>query len=278
VQHHRSFVVASSLAAALLAAAPAALAQEVTAEQQMTLPGGKFFVQGFAEVSLSKDAAFEPFSIAPDLWYGVSDLITVGLLHSARASTGLYGGVGNGLCLTGEEGGCPDVYGNIGIDGRYHFYRGSGITLSAEGGLFAGPFDPFTAALKLGVVGRWQSGSLAVDLAPNVFVGLSEREPEEGVDVAIGTNNKETLHLPLTALYLLSTQIGLAFQLGAVVPVEDAGELYTFGVSIGGQYMLSSRMMIDAAFSLPLLLKGDAYEGIDAFDVRTFTLGFGYAL
>src|SRR6187401_2658493 len=234
----RTIAVVASAATCLLTI-PAAAQEAVTAEQQMTLPGGRFFIQGFAEISLSKDAAFEPFSIAPDLWYGVSDLITVGLVHSGRASTGLYGGAGNGLCLTGEEGGCPDVYGNGGIDGRYHFYRGSGMTVSAEGGLFAGPFDPFTAALKLGVVGRWQAGAIAVDLAPNLFIGLSEREPEVGADVAIGTNNKETLNLPITALYMLSSQIGLALQLGAVVPFEETGDLYTVGISLGGQYMLS---------------------------------------
>jgi opacity protein-like surface antigen len=274
VKRGRIAVVAS--VAACLSSVPA-VAQEMVSEQQMTLPGGRFFVQGFAEINLSTDAAFEPFSIAPDLWYGVNDQITVGLVHSGRASTGLYGPVGNGLCLTGEEGGCPDVYGNIGIDGRYHFYRGSGMTLSAEGGLFAGPFDPFTAALKLGVVGRWQAGAIAIDLAPNLFVGLSEREPEEGADVTIGTNNKEILNLPITALYMLSSQIGLALQLGAVIPMQETGDLYTVGISLGGQYMLSDRMMIDAAFSLPMLVKGDAYEGVDAFDVRTFTLGFGYA-
>ena len=236
------------------------------------------FVQAFAEISLASDNAFEPVSIAPDLWYGVSDKLTLGLLHSGRASTGLYGGTGNGLCLSGDdEGQCPDVYRNIGIDARYHFYRSGGVTLSAEGGLFAGPFDPFTAALKLGVVGRWQSGALAIDFSPNLFAGLSEREPEMGADVAIGTNNKETLHLPVTALYGLSEKLGLALQVGALVPMQDTGELYQVGASIGGQYMVSNRIMLDLAFSLPMLAKGDAYEMIDALDNRTITLGVGYA-
>jgi hypothetical protein len=266
------------VAASIAAAGPAAAQEAVTTEQQMTLPGSRFFAQVFVEASLSKEAAFEPFSLAPDLWYGINDQITIGLVHSGRAATGLYGGAGNGLCLAGEDSGCPDVYASVGLDGRYHFYRSGGMTLSAEGGLFAGPFDPFTAALKLGVVGRWQAGAVAVDVGPNLFVGLSEREPEEGADVAIGTNNKEILNLPITALYLLTSQIGLALQLGAVVPMQETGDLYTVGISLGGQYMLSDRMMIDAAFSLPMLVKGDAYEGIDAFDVRTLTLGFGYAL
>jgi hypothetical protein len=275
----RTRIVSVALVAACIAvtAAPAA-AQETVSEQQMTLPGSRFFVQAFFEASLSKDNAFKPFSLAPDLWYGVNDQITVGLVHSGRATTGLYGGVGNGLCLAGEDNNCADVYANVGLDGRYHFYRSGGITLSGEGGLFAGPFDPFTAALKLGVVGRWQAGAVAVDLGPNIFVGLSEREPEGDADVAIGSNNKETVHLPITALYLLSSQIGLALQLGAVVPMQETGDLYTVGISLGGQYMLSDKMMIDLAFSLPMLVKGDAYEGVDALDVRALTLGFGYAL
>ena len=242
----------------------------------MTLPGGHLFVQAFAEISLTSDNAFEPFSIAPDLWYGVSDVLTVGLVHSGRASTGLYGGAGSGLCLSGSDGQCPDVYHNIGLDARYHFYRSGGITVSAEGGLFARSFDPFTAALKLGVVGRWQSGAFALDFGPNLFAGLSEREPEDGADVMIGTNNKETLHLPVTALYGLSEKVGLALQVGAVVPLQDTGDLYTVGASVGGQYMLSNRFMLDLAFSLPMLAKGDAYM-VDALDVRTLTLGVGYA-
>ena len=278
MQARTRFVAVALVATSLAAGSAAAQSEAVTTEQQMTLPGARFFAQVFFEASLSKDNAFKPFSLAPDLWYGINDQITVGLVHSGRGSTGLYGGAGNGLCLAGEDNNCPDVYGNVGLDGRYHFYRSGGVTLSGEGGLFAGPFDPFTAALKLGVVGRWQAGAIAIDAGPNLFAGLSEREPEGDADVAIGTNNKETLNIPITALYLLSNQIGLALQLGAVVPLQETGDLYTFGVSLGGQYMLSNKMMIDASFSLPMLVKGEAYEGIDAFDVRTLTVGFGYAL
>ncbi len=274
----RTRIVSVALVAASIAVAAPAAAQETVTEQQMTLPGSRIFIQAFAEASLSKDNAFKPFSLAPDIWYGVNDQITVGLVHSGRATTGLYGSAGNGLCLAGEDNGCADVYANVGLDGRYHFYRSGGITLSGEGGLFAGPFDPFTAALKLGVVGRWQAGAIAVDAAPNIFVGLSEREPEGDADVAIGSNNKETVHVPISALYLLSSQIGLALQLGAVIPMQETGDLYTVGISLGAQYMLSNKMMVDAAFSLPMLVKGDAYEGVDAVDVRTLTLGFGYAL
>jgi hypothetical protein len=245
-------------------------------EQQMVLPAGKLFIQAFAEINLSKDAAFEPFSIAPDIWYGVTEVLTVGLIHSGRAATGFYGPVGNGLCLTGEEGGCGKFYNSVGLDARYHFYRSGGITLSAEGGLFARSLDPFQMAIKIGAVGRWQAGSLAVELAPSIFVGLTEREPEMGEDIVIATNNKETLYLPATLLYFLSPKLALAGQAGVVVPFDQAGDLWTLAVSLGAQYMATDKIMIDAAFSLPALVAGDAIA-VDGADLRSLTLGVAYA-
>ncbi|MEO8550334.1 MAG: hypothetical protein ABI678_10180, partial [Kofleriaceae bacterium] len=37
-----------------------------------TLPKGKLALDAFVEMNLSKDAAFKPVSLAPDLWYGVT--------------------------------------------------------------------------------------------------------------------------------------------------------------------------------------------------------------
>jgi hypothetical protein len=248
---------------------------EVTEERQMTLPAGGVFVQVFAEINLSQDRALEPFSIAPDIWYGVSNELTVGLVHSTRGATGFYGQAGDGLCLTGEENGCAKVYNSVGIDGRYHFYREGGITAAADGGLFARSIDPFALALKLGAAGRWQSGQLAVELAPSLFFGLTERDPEGEADVEVGTN-KEVFSLPATAIYSIMPQLGLAFQAGVQVPFENTGDLWAFAVSIGGQYMVTEQIFADLAFSLPLLAGGpDDGTGADA---RVITLGVGYAM
>jgi hypothetical protein len=250
------------------------VAGEVTEEQQMTLPAGRAFVQVFAEINLSTDAAFKPFSIAPDLWYGVSDELTVGLVHSTRGATGFFGGVGDGLCLTGEENGCGKIYNNLGIDARYHFYRSGGITMAADGGLFARSFDPFALALKVGATGRWQSGQLAVDLAPSIFAGLTERDPEGAVDVEV-TSNKEVFLLPVTAIYAVTPELGAAVQAGLQVPFEETGDTWIFAMSLGAQYLVNEQISADLAFSLPLLAGGPEGTGADA---RTITLGVGYAL
>jgi hypothetical protein len=247
---------------------------EVSEERQMTLPEGRAFVQVFAEVNLSQDLALKPLSIAPDLWYGVSDVLTVGLVHSGRGTTGFYGLPGNGLCLTGSDNGCPDVYHNIGLDARYHFYRSGGMTVAADGGLFARSFDPFQLALKVGATGRWQSGELAVELAPSIFAGLTEREPEAQVG-AVVTTNKEALLLPATAIYALMPKLGLAGQVALTVPFEETGDTWLLGLSIGAQYMVNEQISADLAFSLPALAGGPDGTGADA---RVLTLGVGYAL
>jgi hypothetical protein len=247
-----------------------------TEEQQMTLPAKRAFVQTFLEINLSKDAAFKPLSIAPDLWYGVSEPLTVGLVHSGRAATGFYGGVGNGLCLSGSDGGCPRVYDNVGVAARYHFHRAGSLTVSADGGLFVGSFDPFALSLKAGVVGRLQAGSLALEFAPSLFAGLTQREPDSGTGVVITAGNKEILFLPATGMYKLSPTLAVAGQLGAVVPFADAGDLFTVALSVGAQYLLSEKFLLDLAFGLPALAGGDAVA--TGFDVRSLTLGVGYAL
>jgi opacity protein-like surface antigen len=273
-------IVAISAALVVLVgpAARAARAQtsDVSEERQMTLPAGRILVQAFAEISLSEEAVAEPISLAPDLWYGVSDVLTVGLVHSTRAATGLLGNAGDGLCLTGEDNGCAKVYNSVGIDARYHFYRKGSITAAADGGLFARSIDPFQLALKVGAVGRWESGSLAVELDPSIFAGLTEREPDAEDGVVVATTNKEIFFLPVTALYALNPKLGLAGQLGLQVPFESTGDTFSLGFSIGAQYMISEKLFADAAFSLPALVGGELVN--DGVKLRTFTLGAGYAL
>ncbi|HWM88493.1 MAG TPA: hypothetical protein VNO33_21705, partial [Kofleriaceae bacterium] len=130
-------------------------------------------------------------------------------------------------------------------------------------------------ALKVGATGRWQSSSLAVELAPSIFAGLTEREPDVEGGVAVGTNNQEVLYLPVTAIYALSAQLGLAGQLATTVPFNETGDTWLLGLSVGAQYMVNEQIMADLAFTLPALAGGPDGTGAD---LRVITLGVGYAL
>jgi hypothetical protein len=73
----------------------------------------------------------------------------------------------------------------------------------------------------------------------------------------------------------VSQQLGIALQPVLVLPFEEIGDSYEVGVSLGVQYVMN-KILIDAAFSLPALVIGGDTDG--ATDVRTFTLGVGYAI
>src|SRR5215510_14579538 len=113
-------------------AKPAAMATAgAEGTDQLTLPKDRLVLDAFIEANLSSDAVFKPFSISPDLWYGATDDITVGLVHSAVGRSGIIGaggavaGAGNALCLAGTDNGCPDVYPGFGLDARYKLKTGT---------------------------------------------------------------------------------------------------------------------------------------------------------
>ena len=71
--------------------------------EQLTLQKGRLVLNAYVGIGLSDGAAFKPISLSPDVWYGVTDDITAGLVHSGVGTTGLLGDVGQSLCLTGKD-------------------------------------------------------------------------------------------------------------------------------------------------------------------------------
>jgi hypothetical protein len=247
----------------------------VAAGEHEIMPAKRALVHVLVEMNLSTDAAFKPFSIAPDLWYGVSDKLTVGLVHSFLGQTGIMGGFGSSLCLAGDANGCDGIYGNVGVDVRYQVKDG-GFSVAVDTGLFVVDFDPFQLAGKLGIIGRWRpspTSKLAVDIAPNMFFGFTGRD---GGGAVMATANKEVLTVPATLLYGINAKLALALQAGLVLPFEKAGDNFFVPLSVGADYMLSKRTSIDAAFTLLAITGGNAVAQTGA-DARTFTLGAGYA-
>jgi hypothetical protein len=237
---------------------------------QLTLPKGRVLLDAFLEMNLSTDFAFKPVSLSPDIWYGVTDDITAGLIHSGVGRSGFIGGVGDSLCLTGTENGCSDVYNEVGVEARYKLKFGQ-MAWAVNGGLFIRQFDPFQLALKVGVVGRWHSGPLAVELSPNIFFGLTNRTSSGTVIVA---SNEEVLDLPVTGLYSVTPVIAVAVQTGVMLPFQNTGDTYAIPLSIGAHYRVNESASANLAFSLPILVGGGPLTG---FDARSLTLGGAYA-
>ena len=266
-------VVGAVLATSSIARADADANAE--GQDQLTLPRGRLLLDALVEINLSSGGAFKPFSITPDLWYGATDELTVGLVHSSLAASGFIGGVGDALCLSGSGSGCPDLYPGFGIDGRYRLKEPAfGFTLALDGGLFIRHIDPFQLAIKLGAAGRWHDGKAAVELSPNLFFGLTNRTPTAAAGAVAVASNQEILDLPVTGMYTVAPKIVVAAQTGLVLPFEQTGDTYAVPLSIGGLYQVDDSLNLNLAFSLPALIGGGKTTG---FDARTLTLGGTYA-
>jgi hypothetical protein len=240
----------------------------IVTTEQMTLPPGRVRITVELAINLSKDLAAAPISLSPDVWIGVTDALTVGVVHSTRGALGVVGTTGDAVCLTGKAKGCTRVYDNVGLDARYQVRdaRPGGVGVALDGGLLVNSFDPLQLALNVGGIGHGHVGPLALDVAPSLSIGLTER----------GAGNKELLALPVTVHYDVAPGLTVSAQTGLVTPLAKAGDLYTVPLSVGGDVAVGDRAFVGATLSLPALIGGSAIA--DGVEVRTFTLSGSYQL
>jgi hypothetical protein len=240
---------------------------------QVTLPGGRVLLDVTLAANLSQNASLKPVSVGPDLWYGATDDLTVGLVHSSRGATGFAGGVGDALCLTGKARGCGTMYPSAGIDVRYGLDKGS-FAFGLTGGLYARHIDPFQLAAKIGSVFRLRSANLVVEMSPNLFVGLTNRSPPQ-MDAVVVTANEETMHVPITLLYSLASSFAISGQSGAVIPFGQTGDTYTVPLSFGAHVSPVGALQLSLLFTMPMVLGGSAVDA--GARQRSLSMGGSYA-
>ena len=247
-----------------------------TSGERVLMPAKRGMVHAQLGINLSTDLVGKPINLSPDIWYGVNDKLTVGLIHTGVGATGIQGGVGTSLCLTGEDNGCGKLYNNVGIDVRYALKGDAKMQIALDGGLFVSSFDPIQLRLKVGIAGRYRLGKqLALDFSPNISFGVTERDgADNGMGVVVGSN-KEILALPATFVYALNEKVGLMGQISLLMPFEDAGDFYAVGLALGGSYAINKQLSLELILGLPFVVTGiDDAGGVDA---RTLTLGGAYA-
>ncbi len=244
-------------------ASTAAVTTPATDTDTFVLPKGKLLLNAFLEMNLSSGAAFKPVSLSPDLWYGVNDDVTIGVVHSTFGRTGfLYAASASGdaLCLTGSDNGCAHVYNNLGIDGRI---RLSKKPFALDVGLYVNSFaDPFQLAAKVGIDGRWNWSKVSLEIQPAFFLGLTNR----------GSNNTETLSIPATLAYSVAPKADLALQAGLMLPFTNTSDTWAIPLAIAARYAVTPQFGLGLAFAFPTLIGGKSTANL-----RTLTLGGTYA-
>jgi len=165
------------------------------------------------ELEMSKDNVAKPVSIAPDLWYGVSDDVTVGITDSRFAATGFRGSAGGAFCVTGTTRGCPRLYNNVGAEAWAALARGT-VSLVAGGGPYATDLHRGFYSFKLGVKSRLTAGRISLTTTPAVLIAMTKRD-------ASPTPNTDALYVPVALGVRLVSSTTIALGSGIKGPVSD---------------------------------------------------------
>jgi hypothetical protein len=221
-------------------------------------PAGMFSARILLDINLSAGAAGEPVSLAPDLYYGVSDKLQIGLLH--QGPTGWQARPGVGICLTGKSSGCPKLYDNVGFDMMYGLAFGD-FQLSAHGSLFIESFDPTTTSLALGVAGKAHlSQNVALFFDPKIAIALNDRDA-----------NDDVLYVPLELQFQLRPPTTLKLLSGISGNLSAFGDTYQVPLGLGLVQSLNKHFDLGARFSFDNLL-GNQPDGVNRADLRSLAI------
>ena len=127
-------------------------------ERPLTLSQNMLELSGdTVRLDMSNDQFGEPISVAPDLFYGVTGRLTLGIVHDV------------GVCVVG---GCG--YNDGGVAALVRIYEGDRVSLAAIGRVH-GTLSIFGATV--GAKLRVRTGQMAIVVAPGLYVGIRGRLP-----------------------------------------------------------------------------------------------------
>jgi hypothetical protein len=229
-------------------------------------PAGLFTARVLLLVNASKDNFGKPTSLAPDLYYSVSDTVQIGLLHTGPM--GWQSRPGFGLCLTGTSNGCPRVYDNVGFDfmygllyGDFHLSLHSSLFVLASS-LFGLPTsDPTAVMWTIGLAGKFHfSDAVALYFDPQVGVMLAHRDVY-----------KDQLFIPLELQFQVGAAASLKVLSGVSGQLSELGDTVQVPLGLGLVGNVSSSVDLGVRFSFDNLL-GHVFPGISRADARSIGL------
>jgi hypothetical protein len=212
--------------------------------RDLALTAGHVAIDLEIESNIAHHFAARPISLAPDVWWGATDKLTVGLVHS-NASLDRFA-PGGSICLrTDDILYCDSAYKGSGIDARYLVtHRGDALAFAPRARLVARDIDPFKPALMLGALARWHAGRFAITADPYVQLGLLHTE----------LGNRAQLWFPLRFAVQPTCRWEVALSTGWNSEVAVIHDGWHVPVALGIRAAATRSLDIGATLGFPTLL------------------------
>jgi hypothetical protein len=158
-----------------LLATPARADSSDIVSRSIVLPRGTFAADLTVEVNLAYSYKAAPLSLAPDVWWGATDTLTVGLVHSNASLDRFQPGAS--VCVrTDDVLYCDSPYHGSGVDARYRLVGRGAFELAPRARVLVRDVDPFKPAVTIGAVGKWTRGRYAITFDPYLQLGVANQE------------------------------------------------------------------------------------------------------
>lgn len=213
-------------------------------------------------VNASSDTFGKPTSLAPDIYYAITDTVQIGLLHTGPM--GWQTLPGGSLCLTGKSNGCPHVYNNVGFDFMYGLLYGD-FHLSIHSSLYLLQIsDPTWVMWTIGLSGKIHfTNSVALLFDPQVGIALTNRNAP--------LPNKDQLFLPLELQFQATSMLSVKLLSGVTGQLSALGDTVRVPVGLGLVANINEAFDLGLRFSFDNLL-GHEPIGVSRTDERSIGL------
>ncbi|MBA3502927.1 MAG: hypothetical protein H0T65_21370 [Deltaproteobacteria bacterium] len=139
----------------------------------LALERHQFHAQLSLEISPYERMVGKPIALAPDFWVGVTEQLTVGVIHSSQSVDRI--GARATVCLRQSDLLCDGPYQGSGLDVRYRLSDGP-FAIAPRMRLLVRDIDPWKPAVTLGTLARWSRGRFSIKTDPYLRLGLANRD------------------------------------------------------------------------------------------------------
>jgi hypothetical protein len=232
----------------------------------LTLGKGVVGIHADFAVDISANQWGKPLWLIPNVYYGVSDQLSVGIVENP---TWEFFPSQGGFCLSNSTYcGKVVVPNNTSLDLKFSLNRTASMEVAFHGGIDLLAIDPFTAAGRAGLLLKILiNGPVSIMADPSFRAGITRR----------AQGNTEYLSVPIRVGYQLNPQVNVGLLTGVNSALDGFADRYQVPVGLTGLAALTDKIDVGATLLFPAVA-GFVGPGASHADYRSFAMSASYRM